>query len=243
MDGMITTLFNTGVDAFTNIWDIAITFPKRISSTLTSSNMSVRALGFTPPELYLNTVPVDYMGVTVQKPVPKIQGNKTFTIEFRLDANYNVYKYLGEWKRLWADPSGEGIVSNSAYADKSANTVASDSTFTAAATATSATAAKPATGGHYGSISVYPYNYFEIADASSSPSNSPPPSNLSISREYPASGSWDFKYVICTKVGTPKYNRSDSQFTTITAEFLYLTLAEKTTTIDGLLTSIPLLTT
>jgi hypothetical protein len=111
-DGSITTLLNSGIDAFNNLYDVKITFPTSLElrTTMSSNSVSVRALGFTPPELSLQTVQVDYKAIQLTRQVPKIVGDRTFTLEFRMDAEYDLYYNLAQWKHIWVDPSGESNV-------------------------------------------------------------------------------------------------------------------------------------
>ena len=63
MSGEITLLMNAGIDAFTNLYDIQITFPTKVGQRLYSDSSygySVRAMGFQPPELSLQTYNSDY---------------------------------------------------------------------------------------------------------------------------------------------------------------------------------------
>lgn len=196
--GSISTLFNSGIDAFTNIWDVEITLPKFVldDSIDYAPKLSVRALSFTPPELSLNTANVDYMGVSIAKQVPKIQGEKTFSIEFRLDANYDIYKKLIEWKHIYGDPSGESYVLAGSLSDRSESDRVKDDSIS------------------YGTVSVYPYGFLSDNIGGY---NSIDTAN----KNY-----WDFRYVVVSKVGTPTFNRGEGDFATVTVDFIYGAMGE-----------------
>lgn len=109
-DGMITTVLSTGGDAFTNLWDIEITWPNNAPSEGYSGKIktSARAQGFTPPAgMTISTYPIKYKTATLTRPGATIEGEKKFTIKFRADQNYTLYRDFLYWKHLLIDPSGE----------------------------------------------------------------------------------------------------------------------------------------
>jgi hypothetical protein len=195
-DGTITTLLNSGIDAFNNLFDVIITLPttlKTINFTdaigttggYDQTSFSVRAMGFTPPELSLGTTQVDYKAIQLTRQTPKITGDRTFTIEFRVDATYNLYYQLSYWKHIWMDPSGEGNV------QIGVGDILDNATKYGKISVTAYAASTPLSG--YG-------------DTSSTTNNAL---------------SWDFFDVICSKIGTPTFARSGSDFVTVTAEFIF----------------------
>ena len=107
-DGSITTLMTSGADAFNNLYDILITAPTGIDDNQTS--MSVRSMGFTPPELNIGEYQAKYKGVTITRPNAKIEGERKFTIDLRMDADYEIIKYLTKWKNKVVIPDGEGEI-------------------------------------------------------------------------------------------------------------------------------------
>jgi hypothetical protein len=219
MSGEITLLMNSGIDAFTNLYDIQITFPSLVAPQLYSTSTygySVRAMGFQPPELSLMTYNSDYKAVQLTKQAPKIQGERTFTIEFRQDTAYTLYGDLMNWKHIWNDPSGEGNVQPGSLSDNDTNAVTSDSD-------------------HYGSIVVVAYNVSTPLDGYTDPS-----SNLDIST---IAAQWQFYDVICNKVGTPNFQRAGADAVTTTAEFIFGRMVEPWSSIGyGSLTGPPILT-
>ena len=204
--GQVTLLMNSGIDAFTNLYDIQMVFPTLIipqyDSTATTGSggysYSVRAMGFQPPELTLMTYNSDYKGVQLTKQAPKIQGDRTFTIEFRLDSNYSLYNDLLQWKHIWVDPSGEGNIQPGSLADTTAN----NSTGNVAGDVI-----------HYGQINVGAYAVTTPLDGYSDPSN--------ITNIATPGAQWQFYDVVCNKVGTPNFQRAGADAVTVTAEFIF----------------------
>jgi len=122
--GNLTSLLNSGFDAFTNLYDVKITFPTNAElGELSNTTISVRAMDFTPPELTVGTYQVDYKAIQLTRPNAKITGDRTFDLGFRIDATYDIYKALLRWKHLFVDPSSEGNIKFGAYSN---STVTSD---------------------------------------------------------------------------------------------------------------------
>jgi len=204
MSGQITALLNAGMDAFTNLWDINITFPDNVNlkfDTQEGNGYSVRANGFTPPELSATTTQVDYKGIQLTKLTPKIQGERTFQIEFRMDSNYQLYYDLLQWKHIWVDPSGEGNIQAGAMGDNLNSNIS----------VTSDTA-------HYGHIWVKAYTAQTSIDGFSD--NTTPATSSAVGAV------WGFYDVICTKVGSPAFQRANSDFITVQSEFIFGRMVE-----------------
>jgi hypothetical protein len=201
--GQVTLLMNSGIDAFTNLYDIQIIFPTNVVKTYDNNTgngavYSVRAMGFQPPELTLMTYNSDYKGVQLTKQAPKIQGDRTFTIEFRMDSNYYLYYDLLKWKHIWVDPSGEGNIQPGSLSDNTANfttgNVAGDTA-------------------RYGQINVGAYAVTTPLDGFSDPTD--------INSAALAGAEWAFFDVVCNKVGTPNFQRAGADAVTVTAEFIF----------------------
>jgi hypothetical protein len=189
MDGTLTTLLSSGIDAFTNLWDIVITFPNGVVPTLSVNNSpgpySVRAVGFQPPELGVATYNVNYKAIQLTRPNSLIEGDRTFTLEFRQDSNYALLQDLAQWKHIFFDPSGEGNIHFGALSSPDLDAA------------------------NYGIVRVVGYgsdtDLTNISDASAT--------NPIIE--------WNFYDVICTKIGTPSYQRQNSDALTTTATFIF----------------------
>jgi hypothetical protein len=184
MTSVITTLLDSGMDAYSNLYDVQIDFPTITGITDSTYSSSVRAMGFQPPELSLGEYNVSYKGLQLVRPTPKITGNRTFTIEFRLDANYTLYNNLLAWKHIWVNPSGEG---NIQVGDGDGATTPSQ----------------------YGTIKVNCYRINTDIDGYSG------------SNSFGNAEVWTFYDVICSKVGTPNFQRAGTDPVTITSEFIF----------------------
>jgi hypothetical protein len=117
--GNVSTLITSGFDAFANLYDIVITWPTKLDSTslsaMTVPLTSVRALDFTPPELSVSRYPVPYKGAEITRLGSKIEGDRTFSLTFRIDSNYYLYTLLRSWKHAWSDPSNDGEITFGSY--------------------------------------------------------------------------------------------------------------------------------
>ena len=210
MSGITTVLLNSGSDAFNNLFDVQIDIPSNTVPIQLNYSYSVRASGFQPPELYLNTAQVDYKAIQLTRQVPQIMGDRKFTIEFRLDSEYGLYNELLNWKHIWVDPSGESNVQAGALADPNANV-------TVGVTTTEQS--------NYGKVTVVAYN-------STTPISGYSDANTD-STSYVVSASWVFYDVICMKVGTPSYQRNEASPVSVTAEFLFGRMTEPGSIVDG----------
>ena len=128
----VTSLLSLGADAMDNMFDISIEPPKGISSIenlqgaragLTTydsqqfkHNLTIRADGFNPPVFKVKTYEVKYKTVTIDRPATKIEGQRQFDITFRLDANYQAYRFLAAWKSLIMQASS-GYATNALWDD------------------------------------------------------------------------------------------------------------------------------
>jgi hypothetical protein len=131
-NNQISALLSLGADAMDNMFDIMIEPPAGITTFenvgagragVTAFNdpqfkhdITIRANGFSPPKFNVKTYEVKYKTVTLDRPATKIEGKREFEIEFRLDANYQAYRFLGAWRSLVMQPSS-GYVTNALYDD------------------------------------------------------------------------------------------------------------------------------
>ena len=107
----ITTVIDSGLDAFSNLYDIAITFPSILDGSLQYQNtgISVRVGDFTPPSLAGGTYTVSYKGITLTRLNAAIDGDRTLQIPIRIDAEHKLLKDLYTWKHLWVNPNTSEI--------------------------------------------------------------------------------------------------------------------------------------
>lgn len=109
MSAPVTSLIASGLDAFSNLYDVRITIPGNLPTT-TLEARSVRATNFSPPELTVGFYDVDYKIIQIKRPNSTIEGDRKFTIEFRMDAEYALYRDLLAWKNMFVDPTDEGSI-------------------------------------------------------------------------------------------------------------------------------------
>jgi hypothetical protein len=117
MSNTISTLISAGLDAFVNLYDVEITLPTNlsgISATLVDTSMAVsgnqnkiitRIGNFQPPESSLGEYPIYYQSGSITRQNAKIALNRTFTLPFRIDGNYDLYRVLKGWQGLYLGPS------------------------------------------------------------------------------------------------------------------------------------------
>jgi len=194
----LTTILSSGPDAFTNLWDVEITFPTNFKGTRTNTytdgtagtaqRVSVRASGFTPPEGSITPYTVAYKGVSIQRPGATIEMTRTFDITFRMDANYALYQDLLAWKNLIVRPSGDGDIT---FGNVLSTAIPNSET--------------------EGTVKIRAYSSSATSTLSTKNSD-----NL------PQVGSeWIFSSVVCVKAGAPAYQRADSGAVEVTASFWF----------------------
>jgi hypothetical protein len=109
--GTITSLIQSGADSFTNLWDVVITVPSFKPSTTSSNNYSIRCSGFTAPVGKIATYEKNYKGFSITAPGSDIQLDRQFDLTFRVDASYQLYADLLNWRSAVFDPNGDGEIS------------------------------------------------------------------------------------------------------------------------------------
>lgn len=87
-------------DAFDNLYDIAVTFPKQLQASISDIHLRLRSQDVTIPEPKVDGYKIPYKTVEIEKPKPKIIMDRKLSIPFRVDANYALYEVLKEWQEL-----------------------------------------------------------------------------------------------------------------------------------------------
>ena len=95
-------LIAVGADAQAGLYDVDITIPR---SNISAQQLRVRNAGFKGPETSQEVYPVKYKGATLTRPKASLNVGQTFDIQFRLDANYQVYKALVDLENLTSNPA------------------------------------------------------------------------------------------------------------------------------------------
>lgn len=83
----LSTLMNTGADAFSNLWEMSLTDSSLSSYTARVTNVVI-------PVQDRKIVEVPYMNTKVYKKTPFVDLDKKFSFNIRIDKNYEVYKVL-----------------------------------------------------------------------------------------------------------------------------------------------------
>lgn len=99
----ITELLGAGADAMTNMYEVIFNMPTgtavSVDATQTAK-LRIRADAFNPPADSQQTYEVHWKTVALTRPASKIIMDRVFTITFRVDANYDLYRTLLKWKGL-----------------------------------------------------------------------------------------------------------------------------------------------
>ena len=88
----LTDLISAGSDAQSNLHYVK--FSGVTETGLESSDFTVRATNITLPTATHSTETKSFLSVSLDVPKPEIQIDKTVTVTFRVDANYDLYKAL-----------------------------------------------------------------------------------------------------------------------------------------------------
>ena len=94
-------LLASGRDAMSNLYDVYIIPPSGLDvaeALSTTAAMVIRTQDFTPPELNAEIYTNHYKADFIDIPAPKIVGDKSFQIPYRIDASYAVHNALRKWK-------------------------------------------------------------------------------------------------------------------------------------------------
>ena len=90
----LSTLINAGADAMTNLYFIKFRGGYVDNDPNLSMALTVRAQNISLPKPTHPVNTINFMTVSLDTPKADIGLDKTFSITFRLDSNYGVYKYL-----------------------------------------------------------------------------------------------------------------------------------------------------
>jgi hypothetical protein len=114
----VQALFDSGADAFDNMYDVYITPPGYGSSTDTPKLMTVRADGFTVPPASTSTYKKAYHGNEIDAPAPKQTFERKFTLTFRMDAAYNIHDFFLQWQSAVVNPNTGGVANIAPFIGK-----------------------------------------------------------------------------------------------------------------------------
>ena len=117
LNSQISALLSAGADAMDNLFDVSIDLPPALTSLIPGGMpggrvpFTLRCMGFTPPKFTLKTYDAPYKTMKVKRAGGKIEGERSFQLQFRLDAYYTVYRLLLAWRSAQMQASS-GFASN-----------------------------------------------------------------------------------------------------------------------------------
>lgn len=105
----LSSLISTGNDSYSNLYRITFSGGNLPEDT---QNLTVRCSNFTPPTASQKTYSVKYITASIDRPVPKIDITKNFSLEFRLDDHWNVYSTLLDQQKVTMHASKSFVTSS-----------------------------------------------------------------------------------------------------------------------------------
>lgn len=93
-NNVISSLINVGADNTSNLFYLEFIDDYTSNDTDLANSIKVRVSNFTPPTFSQQTYTTNFMTVDETFPAAFVNGTKQLTFSFRLDKNYNLYKYL-----------------------------------------------------------------------------------------------------------------------------------------------------
>lgn len=109
----VTDLLNAGNDAFSNLYEVVLSFQNGFADEADGQTFSMRCTGFTPPESSGgDTYRVNYVTAFVDWPTAKVNVTRNFDLEFRVDHNYKAYKKLHELSKGNFNPNEEFVATS-----------------------------------------------------------------------------------------------------------------------------------
>lgn len=115
----IQALLDLGADAYKNIYDVIITFPKNEGTVTTAGTkyevntgggeqqVSVRCQDFIIPRYATAEDERKYKGVSLKTTKPEEDFTREFELTFRMDAKYELYEKFCKWQGRVVGPNGE----------------------------------------------------------------------------------------------------------------------------------------
>jgi len=118
----VNTLISSGLDAFTNLYDMEIYLPKDVLTSLSAKSLvtgetdtsmtnllKLRVGDFTAPQPKIEQYITDYKTVQISRMAPMLVFDRKFNVTFRIDSNYKAYYALKQWSLLYHDVNQGGI--------------------------------------------------------------------------------------------------------------------------------------
>lgn len=102
----VTALLGAGADAMSNLYDMNLTVPQWVLDRAQLSapgaepttQLQLRAKGFTPPEIKPQTYEVKFKSVAIERVKTQLDFKRRTEVEFRLDSVYDLYRLFKAWQ-------------------------------------------------------------------------------------------------------------------------------------------------
>ena len=95
----LNTVYAFGDDALLNLYEVAVTLPKDLSTT-TSDKIIGRIQNFNVPDVVQTTYEVHFKSNHLTKAGGKVGSPKEFTFQIRIDKDYKLYALFYKWASL-----------------------------------------------------------------------------------------------------------------------------------------------
>jgi len=212
----ISALHGIGADAMDNLYDIIITPPARMERIDTrreeniETQLRLRCEGFEPPKFTQKKYEVRYKTVGINRPAAAIEGSREFSLTFRLDAYYQVYTTLLDWRSVLFEPT-------SGYASP----------------ALPSSLSSEAPDNHFGAIQVYTFilpphrndaSFTEMGLTEGSLTDIPGVQSSQVATadvNTKAVSAWEFKQVWISDLTEPSFVTGGGNFQKVTATFQF----------------------
>lgn len=102
----VQAMLSSGADAQQNMFDIWVVFPWSNNEEVA---ISTRAQNFQIKEVSVGMDDRKYHGSSIKVPKSSIEFERTFSLEFRLDASYSLFQQFITWHQTVADPVNGGV--------------------------------------------------------------------------------------------------------------------------------------
>ena len=139
LNNSLVSLFEASDDAQSNLFELSFSGLLTSADESVLQRLTVRTDNFTAPETSQGTYSVKFANVSIDRPASKVEVNRQFSFDFRVDANYSLYRTLLYQQSLVFNAEKSRSAYNlKAYADQdmlftTKVTIFSDSTMSTAA--------------------------------------------------------------------------------------------------------------
>lgn len=109
---MVDTIFQFGEDALNNEANITIDISSlgvpSLKDIIGQDELKFRATGFNVPEKHVLTYDQQYKGFTIQRWKAGTDMTREFTVTFRVDKYWKIYRFLRAWMEFISNVEGDG---------------------------------------------------------------------------------------------------------------------------------------